>query len=318
MSNILDNGTILPSGLLGTHGPEATIAGFNRSYRNTSLKAGIVIDSYPADDPTNQSGLCTEYDVMVFEQFENKGSTPILYRHCMSSQGLGSIADYFELTLRPKTVQANKGSPTFKGQDGAIVLILCLDGVGDKAIVIGNLSHPDRLTNITDTEPQLAGEYNGVNVKVNTDGSTSLTFKGATDSKGVPLDSSIGETIFQIKPDGGFEFNHSTIDILADKAGALTITTKGNCSIITEADAVINCVNSIVTASGDATVTASGTATVEGATVNLGVGASEAVILGKSFKKYLDTLSVSTALGPSGPPILPMPPTTLSKKVVTE
>jgi hypothetical protein len=292
----MGNGTVLPSGLLGSNGPEAAISGFNRSYRNTSLKAGIVITSYPANDPLNITKICTEYDVLVMEQFENKGSTPILYRHCLSSQGLGSLADYFELTLRPKTFQTNKGFPTFGDQDGAIVMILCLDGVGEKAIVVGNLIHPDRPTNVTSTDPQLFGEYNGVNVQVSPDGSCTLTFKGATDSKGVPIDSSQGPTVFQIKTDGSFEFMHSTIDILADKSGALSITTKTDC-----------------------TITAQGTTTVEGKNVNLGANATDAVIKGDSFKKYLDTqFIVATALGPSGTSIVKMPADTLSTKVKTE
>jgi phage gp45-like len=303
MSNIMDNGTVLPSGLLGSQGPEAAIAGFNRSYRNTSLKAGIVVNSYPADDPLNLTKLCVEYDVLVMEQFENKGSTPILYRHCMSSQGLGSLADYFELTLRPKTFQTNKGFPTFKDQDGAIVMILCLDGVGEKAVVIGNLAHPDRVTNITSPDPQLFGEYNGVNVEIKKDGSCSLTFKGATDSKGIPIDASQGPTKFEIKTDGSFEFKHSTVDILADKSGALTITTKADCKITTETDC---------------TITATATATIEGKDIKLGSGASEALILGDTFKKYFDIHTHATVLGPSSPPTSPMPPTTLSKKTKTE
>jgi hypothetical protein len=295
MSNILDNGTVLPYGLLAKQGAEAAVLAFNRSYRNTGLKAGIVIKSYPYNDPNNQNGLCTEYDVITIEQFENKGSTSILYRNCLSTQGFGSLADYLEYTLRPKTFQTNKGSPTFGDQDGAIVLIQCLDNVGDKAIVTGTLIHPDRTTNITSTAPQLAGEYNGVNIVVNNDGSCALTFKGATDSEGVPTDPTQGNTVLQIKTDGSFEFSHSTIDILADKSGTLSITAKADC-----------------------TITATGTVTVEGQTVKLGAAASQAVIKGDLFKQYFDTHTVSTVLGPSGPPIMPMPPSTLSTKVKTE
>ena len=186
MSNILPNGTVLPFGLInGNGGLEAAIAGFNRSYRNTGLKAGFVVNSYAADDVSNQSQLCTEYDVQTIEQFENKGTTSILYRNCLSYQGFGSIADFLEFTLRPQTYDG-KNAPVFAGQDGAIVLIQCLDNIGSKAIVVGTLIHPDRPTTITSTAPQLSGEYNGVNVQIANDGSCTLTFKGATDSKGVP------------------------------------------------------------------------------------------------------------------------------------
>lgn len=251
MSNILENGTVLPSGLLGKHGVENAVIAFNRSYRDTRMKAGIVIKSYAPDDPANQNGLCQEVDVLTFEQFENKGSTSIVYKNCISSQGFGSLADYFEYTLRPKTFQTNKGSPTFGDQDGAVVLIQCLDGIGDRAVVTGYLIHPDRTTTITSNAPQLSGEYNGVNIQIANDGSCSLTFKGATDSKGVPTDASQGNTEFKIETDGSFQFSHSTVTIRADKSGELTITANTDANITVGGD-------SNVTVSGDTNLTTNG------------------------------------------------------------
>lgn len=226
MSNILENGTVLPSGLLGRQGMEGSIAAFNRSYRDTRLKAGIIVKSYAADDDANQNGLCTEYDVVTFEQFENKGSTSTLYRNCLSTQGFGGVADFLEFTLRPKTIQTNKGSPTFGDQDGAVVLIECLDGIGDKAVVTGCLIHPDRDTTITSTDPQLAGEYNGVNVEIENDGSCSLTFKGSTDSLGIPTDPSQGGTKIQITSDGSYEVSNLTTSFeMAKTSGDITTKT---------------------------------------------------------------------------------------------
>ena len=251
MSNILSNGTVLPYGIMGLKGREDAVAAFNQSYRNTGLKAGFIVASYAANDPNNKSQLCTEYDVQTIEQFENKGSTSILYKNCLSSQGFGSIADYLEFTLRSQTYNTNKGAATFSSQDGAVVLIKCLDNCGDKAVVEGYLIHPDRTTNITSTSPQMSGEYNGVNIEVANDGSCSLTFKGATNSKGIPTDSSQGNTEFQIKTDGSFQFSHSAITISADKSGVLTITAKGDANVTVGG-------NSTVTTSGNTNLTTSG------------------------------------------------------------
>lgn len=309
--NMLPNGTVLPSGLLGRQGTEASIAAFNRSYRNTGLKAGLVSKSYAYNDPANQSGLCTEYDVITIEQFENKGSTSILYRNCIYSQGFGGLADFFEFNLRPKTFQTNKGSPTFANQDGAIVLIQCLDGVGDKAVVVGCLIHPDRTTNITSTAPQLAWEYNGVNFAINNDGSCSLTFKGATNSSGVPTDSSQGNTVFQIKTDGSFEFNHSTIDISANRSGILNINTKSDTNITVGG-------NTAITTTGVANIIAQGTTTIDGSTIKLGVNAIESVIKGNTFAKLYNNHTHIGNLGiETSPPLVIMDPS-LSKHTFTE
>lgn len=310
-NNILPNGTVLPSGLLGQQGTEASISAFNRSYRNTGLKAGIVVKSYAPTDPNNQSGLCTEYDVITIEQFENKGSTSILYRNCISAQGFGSLADFLEYTLRPKTFQTNKGSPTFANQDGAVVLIQCLDGVGDKAAIVGNLIHPDRNTNITSNDPKLSGEYNGVNIEIANDGSCSLTFKGATDSTGKPTDASQGNTVFQIKKDGSFEFNHSTITISADRSGVLTINAKSDANITVGGNTNIN-------TTGVANIIAQGTTTVDGSTIKLGVSAIESVIKGDAFRDiYNRHVHIGNLGVPTSPPLEIMDPS-LSQHTFTE
>lgn len=262
MSNKLANGTVLPSGLLGMQDREAKVAAFNRSYRNTGLKAGFVTKSYDAEDEENTNHLCTLYDVLVIEQFENKGTTPILYKKCLSTQGFGSVPDFLEYTLRPMTSQGNDSFPVFKDQDGAIVLIQCLDNIGERAVVIGSLIHPDRDTTITSTKPQLSGEYNGVNVQIANDGSCMLTFKGATDDQGDPTDSSQGNTTVQIEKDGSFQIDHEKITFRLDHDGTVTIKA--------EKDLVINCDKATVTASGDVEIKSDSNANMLGSTVNLG------------------------------------------------
>lgn len=311
MSTILPNGTVLPYGLLEVRGYESSVAAFNQSYRNTGLKAGFIIASYSANDPNNKSKLCTEYDVQTIEQFENKGSTSILYKNCLSSQGFGSIADFLEFTLRSKTYQEKPGTPTFNGQDGAVVLIKCLDNCGDKAIVVGNLIHPDRTTNITSTSPKLSGEYNGVNLEINNDGSCSLTFKGSTDSKGNPTDPSQGNTTLQIKTDGSFQFNHSTITIQANKSGVLNITTSSDANIAVGG-------NTAITTQGTANIIAQGTTTVDGSTIKLGQNAVESVIKGNTFAALYNAHVHLDGFGiPTQPPTEPMNPS-LSTHTFTE
>ena len=230
MSNIMDNGAVLPSGLLGSS-DGAFLEGFNKSFKNNSLRVGIVTESYPVSSQKNQSKLTTEYDVVVIEQNEDKGATTILYRNCMSAEGLGSIADFFEVALRPKKKKTTKGdSLNTKGQNGAIVLVLCLDGSSDKGIIIKSLTHPDRKTTLKDEGPRLEGEYNGVNIKVEKDGSTSLTFKGATDNDGKIIDPSQGDTVVSIEKDGSFQVKHKTVSNRLDKNGAASLTADGDIS----------------------------------------------------------------------------------------
>jgi phage gp45-like len=317
MSNFLRNGTVLPSGLLSQN-HAAKMEGFKRTYQNTALKIGVITASYGISDPLNINKLFVEYDVLVFEQYENKGSGVSIYKNCTAAKSLGSIADYFEMTLRPIVTMTTDGTvPHLSGQDGSVVMLLCLNGFSDTGVIVGALDNPDRPTMLTDTTPHLEAEYNGVHITILNDGSTSLTFKGATDNSGTPTDSSQGNTVVSIATDGSFQVQHSTITFTLAKNGVATLTSSG--------DLNVNCDNATITANSninatckDATVTASDTATVDGKTVNLGASASDAVIKGTTFQTYFNTHIHTTVLGPSGPPIEPMPPTTLSMKVNTE
>lgn len=240
MNNFLRNGAVLPHGLLGDDaGAEKN--GFKKSYQNNALKMGVVIETYPTSDTKNKSKLAIEYDVMVMEQHEDRGATTMLYRNCFSAEGLGSVADFFEQTLRKKKKQTSKGPGlNTKGQNGAVVLLLCLDGMADKGIIIGALTHPDRKTTLTDEGPRLEGEFNGVNVKVESDGSCTLTFKGATDNDGQVTDSSQGNTTVKIEKDGSYQVDHKTITDRLDKNGKATRTADDDISNITKKNFVIS------------------------------------------------------------------------------
>jgi len=277
MSNHLGNGTVLPHGLLGINTSDSVMA-FNRAYKNTPLRMGIVTTIYPYNDPKNYTKLTTEYDVTVLEQNENSSCTNIVYRNCVSAEGMGSIADFFEKNLRVQTQNENPaGAVNTSGQNGAIVILLCLDAYTQKAVIMGGLTHPDRQTNLNSAEPQLYGEYNGINVSINPDGSGMLVVQGATDNNGNV-----------ISPQG-------SVTIQAQANGQLNITCTGPANII-----------------------AQGVTTVDGSHINLGQNALEAVIKGDTFAKIYDNHYHIGNLGvPSGPPNQPMEPA-LSKHVSTE
>lgn len=228
--NRLDNGAVLPHGIM-TENPNAMMEGFNKSYRNFPLRIGVVVETYVISNEQNVSKLTTEYDVIVIEQNEDRGATTQRYRNCMSSEGLGSIADFFETTKRKMKKKSTKGdSVNTKGQNGAVVLVLCLDAMSDKGIIISFLTHPDRKTTLKTEDPRLEGEYNGVNIKVETDGSTMLTFRGATDNDGKIIDKSQGDTVIKIEKDGSYQVNHKTITQRFAKDGSASLSADGNIS----------------------------------------------------------------------------------------
>lgn len=233
MENFLNNGGVLPFGVLGN--PSNDMEGFNKTYKNTSLKVGVIVACYPKDHEKNRTKLTTEYDVIAIEQLEDKGTTAITYRNCLSASSLGSIADFFDATLRQRKNKKYKGdAPRLNQQNGSVVLLLCLDSVSEKAMIIGGFPHPDRETTLEDDQPHLEGQYNGVNIKVESDGSTSLTFKGAMDENGDLLDESQGPTTLKIEKDGSYQVDHKTITQRLDKNGKADLTTDDDISNTTK------------------------------------------------------------------------------------
>jgi hypothetical protein len=323
VSNFLDNGAILPHGLLGVD-HSADMHGFNKSYKNYPLRIGVVIAGYPVGDPKNKSGLTSEYDVQVTEQMEDRGATAIVYRNCIAAEALGSIADFFEKSLRVKKAKTTSGQAIdLKGQNGAIVLLLCLDGMSDKGIIISALTHPDRKTTLIDEGPRLEGAYNGINIKVEKDGSTTLTFNGATDHDGKVVKDQ-GTTVLGIEKDGSFQFQHKTITHRLDKNGQSTLTTDDNITNKTKKDAVTTADGNIsLTATKDfalssvkMAINASGSASLAGATIDLNsqgalsLEGSQITLAAQSMasiKASNITLTGNVALGgPGGQPVLIM------------
>ena len=295
MTNFLDNGTVMPHGLLSCS-PSDFLRGFNKSYNNTALRFGVIKQIYPVSNPKNIGKLTTEYDVEVIEQDMNRGIAPITYKNCMSIDSLGSIADFFEKNFRAQTRSDNLQLPLTKGQNGATVLVLCLDATTGKGIVLGGLNHPDRPTTLHTSDPHLQGEYNGVQVVVNADGSTSLTFQGATDNDGNIIDTSQGITDIRIEKDGSFQIQHDTVTLRLDKTGTVSLKAKkdlemaitGNVSITLNGDATIN-------AQGKCDIISSGKTTLTASEIDLNGSAGK--ILTTATDKVVDTIYGTPTVG---------------------
>lgn len=228
----LNSGTVLPYGLMGIDSKSNT-GGFDKTYKNFALRTGIVVKSYDIESDLNISKLVPEYDVIVIEQDGNRAVTPITYKNCISSSSFGSIADFFETRLRTqkKVKNKNTGGKDFAGQDGAIVLLLCLDGSSEKAIIIGSLPHPNRKSKLKGSEQVLAGEFNGLSISVADDGSANLTFKGATDNEGKPLDKEQGNTTIDIEKDGSIQFKNKGVSTRMEKAGNFLLNNDGTFTV---------------------------------------------------------------------------------------
>jgi hypothetical protein len=302
---------------------------FQSIYQNTTLKLGIVTKVYDINDKENINKKTPEYDVTTIEQNAKSNIGITQYNKCICIDGFGGLADFFEYKLRPKskTVEPSKDPkvefPTNLGnQTGNMVLLLCLDGSVDKAIIIKSLPHLGRKTNLTkENGVHMEGEYNGVNWKVNKDGEFTLTFRSATNDEGKIINDKYSGTFVKIDKTGSFQAKdkHNFVKMDNDKGG-ISLTTDAtqstkadkNIELTAKADFIVksNKWNTEIAGSatnkaaswgmevsGDVNVKASGpikldsslldiktkTVNIQANAINLGVGGAPAIILTTKF-----------------------------------
>jgi hypothetical protein len=302
---------------------------FQNIYENTTLKLGVVVKVYEIDSKENINKKFPEYDVMTIEQNGKSNAGVTRYNKCICIDGFGGLADFFEYKLRPKSkvIEPSKEpkvafSTNFANQTGSMVLLLCLDGSIDKAVIIKSLPHFGRKTNLTkENGVHMEGEYNGINWKVNKDGEFTLTFKSATNDEGKIVDKKYSGTFVKIDKTGSFQAKdkHNFVKMDNDKGG-ISLTTDAtqttnadkNIELTAKADFVVksNKWNTEVAGSatnkaaswgmevsGDVNVKASGpikldsslldvktkTVNIQANAINLGAGGSPAIILTTKF-----------------------------------
>jgi hypothetical protein len=219
---MLPSGSVPPS-FLSVVG--ASAKGHENRFENYSIKVGTVVKIHAIDAKTNISKSVVEYDVVALEQDQNSGSVYQTFRNCEIADGLGGIGDYLEKTFRPQT-KKKKNQKTIDNidQDGAQVLIACLNGASEKAIILSAIKHAARKTKLTGKGPQMFGSFNGIDIQVETDGSCRLTFNGATDNEGKPLDPKQGITTVDIEKDGSVQIKNAGVVQRLQKDGKLIVS----------------------------------------------------------------------------------------------
>jgi len=203
----MDNSFVPPSGLLSLINTSKTSA-FSKNLSNNSLRLGVVVKVHDTDSETNLSKVLPEYDVITTEQNGTMGQSFVTYTNCISADTLGGMADFFEFKRRAYEKEDFKQTFDINKHDGSMVLLLCLDGYTDKAIIISAITNTNRKTTLTtENELHLEGEYNGLNWKIDKEGSLTVTFRSKTDSQGVPQDEQSGGTFVKMDKEGSIELN---------------------------------------------------------------------------------------------------------------
>ena len=255
--------TILPSSLLQERQP--VDMNFNKKVNeNMTLKLGTVVDIVEVGDTKNQSGFMVEYNVLVVEDDNTS-----IYKNCIAVDSFGGLADYMQVKRRvPKDPKKVKDKGSLKKQEGSIVLMLCLEGSAEQAIIIGALPHPDKGVVLSkDKGHHLEGEFNGINWIIDNTGALTITFKSATTSDGKPTKTASGGSQIKMENTGAIELNSGSGDsvrldkssksILAKAGDKISLESVGDSSLKVGANLAINTTADLIAnAQGNATLMA--------------------------------------------------------------
>jgi hypothetical protein len=238
--------------------------GLNRRYdgeafANNFLRFGEVKRIIKPSDKNSRSKKFYEYDVLV-QHRENDTADGRWYYACICANDLGGFADKTEKTLRIDDTSGQTSEPTLTKGFGSKVLILCINGAQNEAIIVSGLRDD------TDSDNEALGfhytfQFNGCSVRVEDDGSYAILVEGRTRADGKPSDDRV---------DGG----GSSIRI--DANGNVIVSTSQNKQTVT-----------VDNQSGTITVNADKDLVLEGSQIHVGDGATEPAVLGNQLASLL-------------------------------
>lgn len=196
---------------------------------NVRLRVGIVQKIIYPTDKESITKQFIEYDVLILEQNIHGGIAPVLYKNLLAAESFGGIGDFSFYTYRPQQKIKNPKktldiSPY--DQDGAIVLVLFVDGLSNKGVIIGALGHPDRKVPHEKDKHELLFVFNGISFHIKDNGSLEAKFIGKTDHTGKPVNKDLGETVLIIDEQGGIKIAHKNAELIIAKDGSFTVKNK--------------------------------------------------------------------------------------------
>jgi len=229
----LPDGSVIPSflGVIDTSRPEPT-----GMWTNTMLRHGEVTDIIFPDDTRSLSHKFIEYKVRV-QHRDATGYATIEYGNCYVANLFGGIGDKLRFTLRKDSRFHDLGT-------GSKVLILCISGETQNAVIIGGIRDSQETVKDQRTDGHnLFFEFNGLQSSINDAGEFTVTRLGKTQSDGT-LDSSVKTSlvnqILSMTVDGKITIGYSSIQgdkpFIAWDENANTVLVHGNSQVKLEAN----------------------------------------------------------------------------------
>jgi hypothetical protein len=270
---------VLPGHAEGGFMPDTGLNG------NYSLRIGEVQAIYYPEDRQNVSKMFIEYKVLVQHKANGTGVTKS-YDHVLAIDHLGGIADYSYSTFRADNAATKVEGKFRKPGKGARVLLLCINGESQNAVIIGGIRNPVGPKDKKESGHHAHHVFNGVDIEVNKDGEFTLTRGGAS-----KVDGTLAQGVKEESTGTFVKFDKDGNVTVSDKSGENKIVldhVNGKMQVFTKTE--IDLVSPKVR-QGDAE------------TSDPAVGGNELKQILTDLISAINALTVPTANGPSGTPI---------------
>jgi hypothetical protein len=177
-------------------------------FDNTRLRFGEVQEVVYPNDPKSLSKKFVEYSVFVQHRANNGTALGKMYNHVTLANTFGGLADQCHWTLRADATPSTKQKGANGLGKGSKVVMLCLNGENNNAVILGGLRDQADVSGFGGKEAKDLGHYfhfnfNGVSADVDKDGQFTLAYNGKTEVDGTTkVDSSKVGTTFLLDKDG--------------------------------------------------------------------------------------------------------------------
>lgn len=181
------------------------------------IRFGVVVAAYDPQDDQNFSKTVYEYDVEAVVANGSAIGTSVIYPRCRIQTIFGGLAD--KCVWSPRVQVKNKDGSI--KEPGSQVLIECVNGLTNQAVIIGGMEPGDIEEQAQDFKegPRFQWQYNGIDIVINKDGELTFQRLGPTTNEGKPKD----ENDKKVKASVKFDKDGKVIIQTGDEKNVITM-----------------------------------------------------------------------------------------------
>lgn len=175
----LPDGAVIPSHVKVANSAERSSPVHEQMFGNLAMREGLVVARHLPGEPGYENEPHALYDVVCFQVDGFGAEGHHRYKNCKLGVASGSAADQFHQSVRCPAMFKDVVTPEIM-EESSRVLVQCINGRSDQAVIVGFLQHQYTGTDSRDNGHHRYELFNGVEFSVNKEGEYTIRQTGAT------------------------------------------------------------------------------------------------------------------------------------------